>query len=78
MKKLFLLLVAVLTMTLCASAQTRTVTGTVLDATNDEPLIGASVTAGNANLGVATDFDGAFSITVPTSVKTLNVSYVGL
>ena len=77
MKKLFLLLVAVLTMTLCASAQTRTVTGTVLDATNDEPLIGASVTAGNANLGVATDFDGAFSITVPTSVKTLNVSYVG-
>ncbi|MDE6300360.1 MAG: TonB-dependent receptor [Muribaculaceae bacterium] len=77
MKKLFLLLVAVLTMTLCASAQTRTVTGTVIDANTEEPLIGASVTAGNSNQGVATDYDGAFSITVPTNVTTLTVSYVG-
>ncbi len=49
MKKLFLLLVAVLSIGLCASAQTRTVTGTVLDANTDEPLIGASVTAGTSN-----------------------------
>lgn len=77
MKKLFLLLVAVLTIGLCASAQTRTVKGTVLDATNDEPLIGASVTAHGATTGVATDENGAFSITVPTSVTKLTVSYVG-
>lgn len=40
MKKLFLLLLAVMTLSLCASAQTRTVRGTVLDAENNEPLIG--------------------------------------
>lgn len=77
MKKLFLLLVAVLTIGLFASAQTRTVKGTVLDAANDEPLIGASVTAHGATTGVATDENGAFSITVPTSVTKLTVSYVG-
>ena len=43
MKKLFLLLLAVLAMAVGASAQTRTVTGTVVDAVNDEPIIGASV-----------------------------------
>lgn len=77
MKKLFLLLVAVLSIGLCASAQTRTVKGTVLDANTDEPLIGASVAAGTSNMGVATDMDGAFSITVPADVTKLTVSYVG-
>ena len=77
MKKLFLLLVAVLSIGLCSSAQTRTVTGTVLDANNDEPLIGASVTAAGTNTGVATDVDGEFSITLPANVSKLTVSYVG-
>lgn len=77
MKKLFLLLVAVLSIGLFASAQTRTVKGIVLDANTDEPLIGASVTAGTSNQGVATDIDGAFSIPVPTNVTKLTVSYVG-
>ncbi len=77
MKKLFLLLVAVLSIGLCASAQMRTVRGTVIDASTDEPLIGASVTAGTSNMGVATDVDGAFSISVPSNVTKLTVSYVG-
>ena len=77
MKKLFLLLAAVLSVALCASAQTRTVTGTVLDESNDEPLMGASVTAGNAKTGVATDIDGNFAISVPAGVNTLHVSYIG-
>lgn len=77
MKKLFLLLVAVLSISLCASAQMRTVTGTVLEEGNDEPVIGASVTAGSSKTGVATDIDGKFSIQVPANVKTLMVSHVG-
>jgi len=78
MKKLFLLLVAVLSIGLCASAQTRTVKGTVVDATNDEPLIGASVTAaGNNTMGVTTDADGDFTIVVPANATHLTVSYVG-
>lgn len=77
MKKLFLLLVTVLTVTLCASAQTRTVTGTVLEEGSEEPVIGASVTAGNAKMGVTTDMDGKFAIQVPASATTLNISSVG-
>lgn len=77
MKKLFLLLVAVLSIGLCASAQTRTVKGTVLDAENDEPLIGVSVTAGNDAMGVTTDIDGDFTIVVPGSAKHLTISYIG-
>ena len=50
MKKLFLLLVAVLCMGLYASAQTRTVTGTVLEEGSEEPIIGASVTAVSRSL----------------------------
>lgn len=76
MKKLFLLLVAVITFGLCASAQTRTVKGTVLDAENDEPLTGVSVVAG-AGAGAVTDIDGNFSIVVPESVTHLTFSYVG-
>ena len=78
MKKLFLLLVTVLTVTLCASAQTRTVTGTVLEEGSEEPIIGASVTAGNNKMGVSTDIDGKFAIQVPSGVNTLKVSHVGM
>ncbi|MGM9827349.1 MAG: SusC/RagA family TonB-linked outer membrane protein [Muribaculaceae bacterium] len=78
MKKLFLLLVTVLTVTLCASAQTRTVTGTVLEEGSEEPIIGASVTAGNATMGVSTDLDGKFAIQVPANVSTIKVSHVGM
>lgn len=77
MKKLFLLLVAVLSVSLCASAQTRVVSGTVLEEGTDEPCIGASVTPGNSATGVATDVDGMFRLTVGNNVKTLKVSMVG-
>ena len=76
MKKLFLLLLAVFAMAVGASAQTRTVTGTVVDATNDEPIIGASVTASHG-VGVVTDVDGNFTIQVAANTTKLNISYVG-
>ena len=78
MKKLFLLLVTVLTVTLCASAQTRTVTGTVLEEGSEEPVIGASVTAGHSAMGVTTDIDGNFAIQVPANVNTIKVTYIGM
>ncbi len=76
MKKLFLLLLAVLAMAVGASAQTRTVTGTVVDADNDEPIIGASVSAGHG-VGVVTDVDGNFTIQVAANTTKLSISYVG-
>ena len=77
MKKLFLLLLAVLSVSLCVSAQTRTLRGTVVDATNDDPVIGASVQPAGSTEGVTTDIDGKFVLVCPASVKEITVSYVG-
>ena len=55
-----------------------TVKGTVVDG-NAEPLIGASVVVkGNTSLGTVTDFDGNFTLKVPSESSILVVSYVGM
>ncbi|MGN0206377.1 MAG: SusC/RagA family TonB-linked outer membrane protein [Muribaculaceae bacterium] len=59
-----------------AQGTTRTVSGTVYDETS-EPLIGASVVAQGSTTGAATDIDGKFSLTVPKTVKNLEITYVG-
>ena len=38
------------------------ITGTILDDSNDEPLIGASVLIAGTSTGTITDIDGNFSI----------------
>lgn len=76
MKKLFLLLLTVFAIGMCASAQTRTVRGIVLDVDNEEPLPGVSVSAG-ATAGTVTDAEGIFSIVVPAKASKLTFSYVG-
>lgn len=64
---------------LCLSAQTRTVSGTVVYAGDKEPLIGASVIPAGAHAsGVATNLDGKFTLTVPDGITKINVSYVGM
>ena len=66
MKKLILSTLLLFMMAIVAQAQTITVHGTVLSSADDEPLIGASVISDVAgSTGVATDFDGNFSLTVP-------------
>lgn len=61
-----------------ASAQTRTVTGTVTD-DQGEPLIGAGVTVeGNATVGAITDLDGKYSLAVPAGSQALRFSFVGM
>lgn len=78
MKKLLFLLAVIVSTTLGAIAQNRTVSGVVLDADTDEPLIGASVKPVGGGAGVATDVNGRFTISIPTSVKELEFSYVGM
>ncbi len=59
-------------------AQNITVKGTVKDA-NAEPLIGATVVVkGNTSLGTVTDFDGNFTLKVPSEAATLVFTYVGM
>lgn len=61
-----------------AMAQNRTVSGTVVSAADDEPLPGAAVQPVGGGVGVATDVDGNFTISVPKNVTKLTVSYIGM
>lgn len=78
MKKLTYLLLCLTLGIGLATAQTTKVTGTVISAEDSEPIIGASVIVKGTTTGTVTDFDGAFSLDVPTSAKTLVISYVGM
>ena len=58
-------------------SQTKTISGTVNDE-NSLPLVGVNITVQNSNLGALTDFDGNFSITIPSDKpKVLIFSYLG-
>ena len=74
-RKAWLTLVMVLCLSFPALAQKITVSGTVTDPTG-EPLFGASVHVQGTGNGVATDFDGNYTIKVDAN-GTLEVSYVG-
>lgn len=75
MKKLFMLLLMVVTTVSVTLAQ-RTVTGTVVDE-GGLALIGANVLVEGTTVGSITDIDGTFSIQVPDGSNTLVVSYTG-
>lgn len=86
MKKL-LLLVLLIVQTVWTMAADRVITGHVTAADDKQPLIGVSVYvspddlkktgSSKTALGVITDMDGNFSITVPEGIRKLHCSYVG-
>ncbi|MBR0340325.1 MAG: TonB-dependent receptor plug domain-containing protein, partial [Alistipes sp.] len=60
-----------------AMAQSKiTVTGTITDATNKQPLIGASVSVEGTTIGVSTDLNGKFTLQVPPT-GVLEIQYLG-
>jgi TonB-linked SusC/RagA family outer membrane protein len=59
------------------SLQTQTITGTVTDAVNGEPLPGVNIVVMGTTMGVVTDIDGKYSIDVASDKVVLNFSYVG-
>lgn len=61
---------------LMAAAQSRTITGTVVDETN-EPVIGAVVKVSETTLGTTTDIDGKYSIDLPEGRNQLEFSFLG-
>ncbi|MBO5596450.1 MAG: SusC/RagA family TonB-linked outer membrane protein [Bacteroidales bacterium] len=76
MKKLFILLTAVL-LTWGAGAQNLiTVTGTVVDK-NGEPVIGAALQEKGTNQAAMTGLDGEFSLQVTSANAVLHVSCIG-
>ena len=73
MKKLFLLLMAVMLTTVTGLAQV--IHGTVVSAADDEPLVGASIVTKGSGATV-TDIDGKFAIHVAPGTH-ITISYVG-
>ena len=71
----YMLTVAMLFGALVAFAQT-TASGTIVDAANGEPIIGASILEVGTTNGTITDFDGNFTLKVQQGA-TLSISYMG-
>ena len=71
-----MLLLLVLCVGFNANAQNITVSGTVVDGT-EEPMIGATVTVEGTKNAVATDIDGNFTLKNVAKNATLVVSYIG-
>ncbi len=77
MKKMAFLLAVLVGSLGAINAQTKTITGVVKDATG-ETIISASVVVKGTTVGTVTNFDGQYTLAVPTNAKTLVVSYIGM
>ena len=72
-----LILFLLATVNLTLAAQNISVSGTVMDPAENEPVIGATIMQkGSKSNGVATDIDGNFTISVPSNA-TLTISALG-
>lgn len=77
MRKLFLLLVGLILFTGQLLAQNRSITGRVTDA-NGLPIPNASVLVKGTRIGTTTKVDGTFSLSIPSTARSLVFSGVGL
>lgn len=77
MKKLFMIMATLMCVSWAAMAQNRTIHGQVVDAANNEPLVGATIMPIGGGQGAASDIDGKFTISIPAKVTKARVSYVG-
>ena len=59
-----------------AALSAQSISGTITDAQNGDPLIGATIAVKGGSSGTATDFDGKFSLSVSQGA-TLIISYTG-
>jgi iron complex outermembrane receptor protein len=60
-----------------ALAQNVVVTGKVTDSKDGSPIPGVSIVAKGSTAGTVTDVNGNFKLSVPSSITTLTVSFVG-
>ena len=74
--KSFAVSLALMVFGISAFAQTRELSGVVLDAA-DAPLVGVAVIVDGTTNGVMTAGDGSFALTVPAKEVVLNVSSLG-
>ena len=78
-RKLMLLLTCLFVGIGLVTAQITKVTGTVLSEEDGLPVVGASILVKGTTVGTVTDMDGKFTLSnVPSSAKTLVVSFIGM
>ena len=78
-RKLMLLLACLFVGIGLVTAQTQKVTGVVISEEDGQPVIGASVLVKGTQIGAITNVDGDFTLlNVPSSAKTLQISFVGM
>ena len=78
-RKLMLLLTCLFVGIGLVTAQITKVTGTVISEEDGLPVVGASILVKGTTVGTVTDMDGKFTLSnVPSSAKTLQISYIGM
>ena len=75
--KSFILILAALFFSASAAFSQKTIKGVVKDASNNETLIGANILIPGTSSGTITDLDGAFTLDVASTDKSLEISYTG-
>jgi TonB-linked SusC/RagA family outer membrane protein len=79
MKKIAFFLSIMLFMgTVFVHAQTKTLTGTVTSAEDNQAIPGVSVSVKGTTLGTVTNLDGGFELQIPENSKTLFFSFIGM
>ena len=80
MKRIFMLLLTCLFIGIgLVTAQVTKVTGTVISEEDGLPVVGASILVKGTAVGTVTDMDGKFQLpNVPSSAKTLVISFIGM
>ena len=78
-RKLMLLLTCLFVGIGLVTAQITKVTGTVISEEDGLPVVGASILVKGTAVGTVTDMDGKFQLpNVPSSAKTLVISFIGM
>ena len=77
-KGLLLVLIIFLGCSQLLLAQTKKISGTVTSAEDGAPVPGVSVSVKGTTLGIITNSDGNYTLTVPESAKTLVFTFVGM
>lgn len=78
MRKNLLSLIVLLILPLSVFANEKiNLMGNVIDADTNEPLIGVSVAIEGTTVGIMTDLDGNFKLSVPADSEELTFSYIG-
>ncbi|MND44862.1 Vitamin B12 transporter BtuB [compost metagenome] len=77
MKKNLLLVAWLVMYAFVSMAQNRTITGTVTDKIDGQPIPGVTIQIKGTALGTQTNSDGKYSLSAPTDAKTIIFQYIG-